>query len=52
MDETVVQALHKRNSTVQSKHFMCVTQGFFDGHEPYHYLCHLFNELPKAKSLE
>jgi len=23
-----------------------------NGHEPYHYLCYLFNELPKAKSLE
>ena len=23
-----------------------------NGHEPYKYLCHLFNELPKAKSLE
>ena len=23
-----------------------------NGHEPYHYLCYLFNELTKAKSLE
>ncbi len=23
-----------------------------NGHEPYKYLCYLFNELPKAKSLE
>jgi transposase len=23
-----------------------------NGHEPYHYLCHLFDKLPKAKSLE
>jgi len=23
-----------------------------NGHEPYHYLCYLFDELPKTKSLE
>ena len=31
MDETVVQVLHERNSSPQSKHFMWVTEGFSEG---------------------